>query len=357
MNTKEDAANNYARGRFTCGKEIMGLVSDRIRKQVEQCDSLQGFILHRSFGGGTGSGLTSNISEVLSSDYPKTTKMEFSVYPAPQMASAVVEPYNTVLSTHASIDHVDCSFLVDNEAIYDICRNSLGVERPSYSNLNRIIGQVISSITASLRFEGALNVDLVEFQTNLVPYPRIHYPLANYAPLLSPERAYHESLSVSNITHSVFSPSSQLIKCNPRIGKYMSCVMLYRGDVTPKEVNTAIQEIRQKKNVHFVDWCPTGFKVGINWQTPVTIPSSDIAYTPRAVCMLAATSAVGQAWSKVNTKFDLLYSKKAFVHWFVSEGLEEIDFVESRINLAALEKDYEEVTLPTVLEDDDVKEL
>ena len=56
---------------------------------------------------------------------------------------------------------------------------------PTYTNLNRLIAQIISSITASLRFDGALNVDLNEFQTNLVPYPRIHYPLATYAPVIS----------------------------------------------------------------------------------------------------------------------------------------------------------------------------
>ena len=47
---------------------------------------------------------------------------------------------------------------------------------PIFTNLNRIIAQVVSSITASLRFQGSLNVDLNEFQTNLVPYPRIHFP-------------------------------------------------------------------------------------------------------------------------------------------------------------------------------------
>ena len=74
--------------------------------------------------------------------------------------------------------------MLDNEAIYDICKKNLGVERPSYENLNRLIGQIVSSITASLRFDGALNVDLNEFQTNLVPYPRIHFPLATYAPII-----------------------------------------------------------------------------------------------------------------------------------------------------------------------------
>ena len=80
------------------------------------------------------------------------------------------------------------AFIVDNEAIYDICRKSLEVQRPTYTNLNRMIAQIISSITASLWFDGALNVDLQEFQTNLVPYPRIHYPLATYQPIMSAEK-------------------------------------------------------------------------------------------------------------------------------------------------------------------------
>jgi tubulin alpha len=58
---------------------------------------------------------------------------------------------------------------VDNEAIYDICKKNLNITSPSLVNLNRLIAQVVSSITASLRFDGSLNVDLNEFQTNLVP--------------------------------------------------------------------------------------------------------------------------------------------------------------------------------------------
>jgi len=77
---KEDAANNYARGHYTIGKEIVDLVLDRIRKLADQCTGLQGFLIFHSFGGGTGSGFTSLLMERLSVDYGKKSKLEFAVY-------------------------------------------------------------------------------------------------------------------------------------------------------------------------------------------------------------------------------------------------------------------------------------
>ena len=136
------------------------------------------------------------IRDSLSVDYGKKSKVEFAVYPSPQVATAVVEPYNAVLCSHAMMEHSDVAFMVDNEALYDICRRNLDIERPTYTNLNRLIAQIISSLTASLRFDGALNVDVTEFQTNLVPYPRIHFVVSSYAPVISAEKAYHEQLSV-----------------------------------------------------------------------------------------------------------------------------------------------------------------
>nr|XP_054752903.1 tubulin alpha-1 chain-like [Lytechinus pictus] len=340
---KEDAANNYSRGHFTIGREYVDETLDRIRRLTDHCSGLQGFLIFRSFGGGTGSGFAALLEERLSVDFGRKAKLEFAIYPSPLVSTAVVEPYNTVLSTHTTLEHSDVSFMVDNEAIYEICKKKLDIERPTYQNLNRLIAQTVSAVTCSLRFEGALNVDLNEFQTNLVPYPRIHFPLSCLSPILSTEKSYHETNNVVEITKECFEPGNQMVKCDPGQGKYMACCLLYRGDVVPKDVNVAIAKVKTNRKIQFVDWCPTGFKVGINYEPPMIVPGGDMARVKKAVCMLSNSTAIAEAWGRVNHKFDLMYAKRAFVHWFVGEGMEEGEFSEAREDLATLEKDYEEV--------------
>lgn len=348
---KEDAANNYARGHYTIGREMVDPTLEALRKLIERCGSFQGFLVFRSYGGGTGSGFTSCLMHGLADEFTtKCSLLEFSIYPAPRVSTAVVEPYNALLAANDTLKQYgdsisSCNFLLDNEAIYDICSKRLKVERPVYGNLNRLVAQVVSSITSSLRFEGPLNVDLAEFQTNLVPFPRIQFPLVSYAPFVSSQIAQHATFGIRELTQSCFEKESQMVKCNAIDGKYMACCLLYRGDVNPKDVTSAIASIKARSSVNFVSWCPTGFKVGINNQCPLTVPGSDQALNiPRAVCMLANTTAISEAWGRLNHKFDLMFARRAFVHWYVGEGMEEGEFIEARENLAALEKDYEEIS-------------
>ncbi|RZF48451.1 hypothetical protein LSTR_LSTR007936 [Laodelphax striatellus] len=336
----EDAANNFARGFRTVGAEKMGQLVDKIRQLAESSNSLQGFIVYHSFGGGTGSGLTALLLEELAAEFDRKSKYQFSVYPAPTVSTSVVEPYNALLTTHFSLANSNCGFLVDNEAIYDICRKKLDIDHPHYTNLNQLVSQIVSSMTASMRCGGALNVDLCEFQTNLVPFPRIHFPLVSYAPIVSQECPFHQNITTQDITAACFAPDHQLVKCNQSSGKYMACCMLYRGDVVPSDVNDAIARVKTLHSVQFVNWCPTGFKVGINCQPPTRIPGADFAKVNRALCILCNTTAIVEAWERLSPKFSIMYAKKAFVHWFLGEGMEESEFLDAQDDMYTLEADY-----------------
>ena len=136
---KEDAANNFARGYYTIGKQIIDLVLDRIRKIADDCTGLQGFLIFNSVAGGTGSGFGSLLLERLSVDYSYKSKLGFTVYPSPKLSTAVLEPYNSVLSTHTLLEHTNVAVMLDNEAVYDIARRQLDIERPTYTNLNSMI--------------------------------------------------------------------------------------------------------------------------------------------------------------------------------------------------------------------------
>lgn len=358
----EDAANNYARGYHSEGRPYVEKVMEGIRLFAESCNGIQGFIVFHSMGGGTGSGLTSAISERLKQEYAKKSNLEVLVYPAPRVSTAVVEPYNAVLVSHKTLGTTDCAFMVDNEAIYEISAGKLDVDRPSYANLNRIISQVVSSITASLRFPGALNVDINEFQTNLVPFPRVHFPLLSYAPFTSAQRTAHECPSALDITSACFESGNQLFKLDGdayAIGKYIACCMLYRGDVVAKDINYAISHIRQTKNLRFVDWCPTGFKVGINCRPPVSSLSNtdELVGGSRAVCMMANTTAIAAAWNMLCRKFDLMFRKRAFIHWYESEGMDKDEFMQARENIEVLRNDYRELAPTTTVTADTTTNL
>merc|ERR1712154_333052 len=244
LSGKEDAANNFARGHYTVGKEMMNIINDRIRKLVDNSDNVQGFLINHSVGGGTGSGLGALILERIAVDYRKKSKLGFEVYPSPTISTCVVEPYNALLTTHWLLDHTEVSVVLDNEAIYEICQKWLDRKRPSYDNLNRLITKTISSMTASLRFEGELNVDLNDFQTNLVPFPRLHFMITAMAPIVTKKKMETTRCDIQSITESCFAAQNFFTKIadfDAEEDKYMAISVNYRGDVKAKEANATVQ--------------------------------------------------------------------------------------------------------------------
>jgi len=352
---KEDAANNFARGHYTVGKEKMELINERVSKAVEACENLQGFIMCHAIGGGTGSGLGMLILERLAVDYRKKSKIGFEIYPAPSISTCIVEPYNGLLSTHWLLDHTEVSSILDNEALYGICK-SLKIEKIQYGHLNKLCAKSISCMTAALRFDGDLNVDMNEFQTNLVPFPRLHFMTSSYAPLAAMTKK-DKNQTVWDMIQACFKPDHFNVKFNDfdaTEDKYMAISMNFRGKVNSKEANENLQKVKKANKAVFVEWMPTGFKVGLNATPCKEIPDDVLQETKRTCAMIGNNVAINRVFTeRLSAKYDMMYSQRAYVHWYVGEGMEEGEFSEAREDLGFLEKDYLDVVTEQASDEQD----
>lgn len=138
------ASGNFAKGFLSEGAELCDMALDRIRREMETCDSVQGFQILHSIAGGCGSGCGSLILNRLRDEYRNKLLMTYTVLPSQRKADRVVEPYNAVMALSYLVEFADMSVCVDNDALFDTCRRNLKIDQPSYQNLDGIISNVIS---------------------------------------------------------------------------------------------------------------------------------------------------------------------------------------------------------------------
>merc|ERR550517_2139386 len=197
------AGNNWAKGHYTEGAELIDEAVDIIRRETEGCDCPQGFQLTQSIGGGTGSGMGTLLLLKIRDNYPDRIMATYSVVPSPEVSDTVVEPYNATLSIHQLLENADQSFLIDNEALYDICFRTLKLKAPTYGDLNHLVSLTMTGVTTSLRFPGQLNADLRKLAVNMVPFPRLHFFMPGFAPLCARGSQQYRALTVPELTQQI----------------------------------------------------------------------------------------------------------------------------------------------------------
>ena len=217
------AGNNWAKGHYTEGAELVEEVIDVVRREAENCDCLQGFQVTHSIGGGTGAGMGTLLLAKIREEFPDRMMATFSVLPSPKVSEVVVEPYNATLSIHQLVENSDETFCIDNEALYEIYRNTLKIAHPSYGQLNQLVSAVMSGITTGFRFPGQLNSDLRKIAVNMIPFPRLHFFSVGFAPLAAMKSMSFRSMSGQELATQLFNPKNMMSASDFRNGRFLTC--------------------------------------------------------------------------------------------------------------------------------------
>ncbi|KAI0784566.1 beta-tubulin 2 [Abortiporus biennis] len=341
------AGNNWAKGFYTEGAELIEPILDTVRRQTEACDAFQGFQLIHSLGGGTGAGLGSLLLSKFREEYPDRMLSTFSIIPSPKVSETVVEPYNALLSVHQLVENSDLTMMIDNEALYDITVRTLHTQSPAFEDLNVLVSQVMCGVSTSLRFPGQLNGDLRKLGLNLVPFPRLHFLMPSYAPFYDPKAKAFVRHTIADLTHALFDRRNLLVACDPRYGRYLTAATIFRGKISANEVEFTVNELQKKNSNQFVEWIPDNVSV-----TLCTVPP--VGQSQSATC-LANSTAVQELFKRTLTQFAAMYKRRAFLHWYTGEGMDSMEFSEAESNAQDLISEYQQYQEAT-LETDDYEE-
>nr|GAT50581.1 beta-tubulin 1 tubb1 [Mycena chlorophos] len=340
------AGNNWAKGYYTEGAELVDSVLDVVRREAEGTDSLQGFQVTHSLGGGTGAGFGTLMLSKIREEYPDRMLCTFSVVPSPKVSDTVVEPYNATLSVHQLVENSDETFCIDNEALYDICFRTLKLSSPSHSDLNALVSNLMSGVTTCLRFPGQLNSDLRKLAVNLVPFPRLHFFMTGVAPLTATGSAQFRAVSVHELAAQMFDAKNMMTAADPRHGRYLTVAALFRGKISMKDVDDEMQKIQRNNSGFFIEWIPNN----------VLSAHCDIPPKGRkmAVTLIANSTAIQQLFQRVHEQFRAMFKRKAFLHWYTGEGMDEMEFTEAESNMQDLVAEYQQYQDATA-EDEEVE--
>jgi len=328
------AGNNWAKGHYTEGAELVDEIMECIRKEAESCDVLQGFQVTHSMGGGTGSGMGTLLVSKVKEEYPDRIISTYGVIPSPKVSDTVVEAYNATLSIHQLVENADQCYALDNEALYDICCRTLKIANPTYSDLNYLIANAITGTTCSLRFPGQLNCDLRKLAVNLVPFPRLHFYLVGFAPLTAPDVKAYRVLTVPELTSQAFDAKNMMCAADPRHGRYLTCAMMFRGKISSEVVADEMTEVTNKHSAYFVEWIPNNIKASICNIPPKGLDMSAV--------FIGNSTAIQETFKRVVDQFTLMFRRKAFLHWYTGEGMDEMEFTEAESNLNDLISEYQQ---------------
>ena len=246
---------------------------------------------------------------------------------------------------HQLVENSDETFCIENEALYDICTRTLKLNKPSYGDLNHLVSVVMSGVTTCLRFPGQLNSDLRKLAVNMIPFPRLHFFMVGFAPLTARGAQQYRSSTVAELTQQMFDNKNMMAASDPRHGRYLTVAAIFRGRVSMKEVDDQMFNVQNKNSSFFVEWIPNNIKTAV-----CDIPPRGLKMS---VTFIGNSTAIQELFKRISEQFTAMFRRKAFVHWYTGEGMDEMEFTEAESNMNDLISEYQQYQDATADDEED----
>jgi tubulin beta len=201
-------------------------------------------------------------------------------------------------------------------------------------DLNHLISATMSGCTCCLRFPGQLNSDLRKLAVNLIPFPRLHFFMVGFAPLTSRGSQVYRSLTVPELTQQMWDAKNMMCAADPRHGRYLTASAMFRGPMSTKEVDEQMLNVQNKNSSYFVEWIPNNVKSSV-----CDIPPKGLKM---ASTFIGNSTSIQEMFRRVSEQFTAMFRRKAFLHWYTGEGMDEMEFTEAESNMNDLVSEYQQ---------------
>jgi len=193
-----------------------------------------------------------------------------------------------------------------------------------------------------------LTLTLEKLAVNLVPFIRLHFFMIGFAPLTSRGSQQYRALTVPELTQQMFDAKNMMCASDPRHGRYLTAAAMFRGRMSTKEVDEQMLNVKSKNNSYFVEWIPQNIKSSV-----CDIPPKGLKM---AVTFIGNSTAIQEMFKRVAEQFTVMFRRKAFLHWYTGEGMDEMEFTEAESNMNDLVSEYQQYQDATAEEENEMDE-
>jgi tubulin beta len=326
----QESGGIWLRGHYTLGPGLCEMVMESIRKETEKCESLCGFQIMHSTGGGCGAGTGTLVASNLREEYPDKLIQSFSVFDKNRTSEMPLEPYNEVLTMNQLIEIFDGCFIFDNSAISKTFQNHSKLNH-SFENINSIIAQALSNITSLYRTSSKLTMR--KFLNNLSPFPRTHFFSTNLFPIYTPELRFYKKYHEEEMIFETFHNKKNISDESSSPSKILSAYNVIRKKICNEEyIKESLNRVEKYHKRSFKSWIPESLHYhNTDMLLKDVYESSALVYNSTSITKL---------FEDILLKFNSLYGKKAFLWYFTQEGMDKMEFTGASANLQDLIDEY-----------------